>query len=114
MPRSNGFAEKATGDQKGDHIFHSTVKPAVSGSGRSRGKQTRVLLLSLPLRAEAADAETVGGLPASAFLLAALPGASSTVYNDCPEPRRFNMRSADWHGAFFCHGEGAFEKSIRL
>gem|GEM_PF-5418807 len=49
------------------------VKPAVSGSGRSRGKQTRVLLLTLPLRAEAADAETVGGLPASAFYALGTP-----------------------------------------
>jgi hypothetical protein len=41
-------------------------------------EQSRVLLLSVPYALKAADSETVGGLPASAFLLAAPPNASST------------------------------------
>ena len=36
-------------------------------------EQPRVLLLSVPYALKAADAETVGGLPASAFMLAASP-----------------------------------------
>jgi hypothetical protein len=40
-------------------------------------EQPRVLLLSVPYALKAADAETVGGLPASAFVLAA-PSASIT------------------------------------
>src|SRR5260370_9333493 len=40
-------------------------------------EQPRVLLLSVPYALKAADAETVGGLPASAFVLAA-PAASTT------------------------------------
>jgi hypothetical protein len=43
------------------------------------GEQPRVLLLSVPYALKAADAETVGGLPASAFLLAGRPTASSTI-----------------------------------
>ena len=39
-------------------------------------EQPRVLLLSVPYALKAADAQTVGGLPASAFVLAA-PGGSS-------------------------------------
>ncbi len=54
-------------------------------SGQGEGK--RVLLLSVPYALKAADAETVGGLPPSAFVLAAPPfggneaaaGASSTA-----------------------------------
>ncbi len=42
-----------------------------------RGEQPRVLLLSVPYALKAADAETVGGLPASAFVLAT-PTTSST------------------------------------
>ena len=41
------------------------------------GEQARVLLLSVPYALKAADAQTVGGLPASAFVLAA-PGANVT------------------------------------
>jgi hypothetical protein len=41
-------------------------------------EQPRVLLLSVPYALKAADAETVGGLPASAFVLAA-PVADSTT-----------------------------------
>ena len=40
-------------------------------------EQPRVLLLSVPYALKAADAETVGGLPASAFLLAPVVNSSS-------------------------------------
>ena len=56
-----------------------------SGEGRWLGvringgeEQPRVLLLSVPYALKAADAETVGGLPPSAFVLAA-PGASAAA-----------------------------------
>jgi hypothetical protein len=42
-------------------------------------EQARVLLLSVPYALKAADAETVGGLPASAFLLAAATTANATA-----------------------------------
>jgi hypothetical protein len=55
-------------------------------------EQPRVLLLSVPYALKAADAETVGGLPASAFMLAA-PGAvaaaaasSSAADSSAPPP----------------------------
>ncbi len=41
-------------------------------------EQSRVLLFSVPYALKAADAETVGGLPASAFMLVAPPARSST------------------------------------
>jgi hypothetical protein len=51
-------------------------------------EQPRVLLLSVPYALKAADAETVGGLPASAFVLAAPislnngPAVGSTIQNN--------------------------------
>jgi hypothetical protein len=42
-------------------------------------EQPRVLLLSVPYALKAADAETVGGLPASAFVLAAPPASMSST-----------------------------------
>jgi hypothetical protein len=48
------------------------VQPLLQGSG----EQPRVFLVSAPYALKAGDAETVGGFPPSAFLLAA-PGTSS-------------------------------------
>lgn len=42
-------------------------------------EQPRVLLLSVPYALKAADAETVGGLPPSAFMLAAAPASVAAV-----------------------------------
>src|SRR6267378_5197604 len=47
----------------------------VQASGQS--EQPRILLLSVPYALKAADAETLGGLPASAFILAAPARMSS-------------------------------------
>jgi hypothetical protein len=41
-------------------------------------EQPRVLLLSVPYALKAADAETIGGLPPSAFMLAAPPASSTS------------------------------------
>jgi hypothetical protein len=46
-----------------------------------QAEQPRVLLLSVPYAMKAADADTVGGLPASAFLLAAPLSTSPTTAN---------------------------------
>jgi len=58
----------------------------VSGEARWVGvqiegqlEQPRVLLLSVPYALKAADAETVGGLPPSAFVLVAPPSAGATA-----------------------------------
>src|SRR5579871_1401236 len=42
-----------------------------------RPEEPRVVLLSVPYALKAADADTIGGLPPSAFLMAAAPGVSS-------------------------------------
>jgi hypothetical protein len=42
-------------------------------------EQPRIMLLSVPYALKAADAQTVGGLPASAFVLAAPPAAGITA-----------------------------------
>ena len=44
---------------------------------QGQAEQPRVSLLSVPYALKAADAQTVGGLPASAFVLAAPPNASN-------------------------------------
>ena len=45
-------------------------------------EQPRVLLLSEPYALKAGDAQTLGGLPASAFVLAAPPSAATTAASD--------------------------------
>ena len=45
-------------------------------------EQPRVLLLSVPYALKAADAETIGGLPPSAFVLAAPPSTSAAATSD--------------------------------
>jgi hypothetical protein len=55
------------------------------------GEQPRVLLLSVPYALKAADAQTLGGLPASAFVLAApsstaSPGAASAPSSNSVTP----------------------------
>ncbi len=64
----------------------------VSGEARWLGvqpagqeEQPRVLLLSVPYAIKAGDAETIGGLPPSAFMLAPAPG-STTVINQTSSP----------------------------
>jgi hypothetical protein len=47
-------------------------------------EQPRVLLLSVPYALKAADAETVGGLPPSAFVLAAPPAGNGTAAASAP------------------------------
>jgi trimeric autotransporter adhesin len=79
-------------DAKGNYIVQlGATKPEglpldlfTSGEARWLGvrvnggeEQPRVLLLSVPYALKAADAETVGGLPASAFLLAGAANAAS-------------------------------------
>ncbi len=60
-------------------------------------EQARVLLLSVPYALKAADAETVGGLPASAFMLAApaggtaLPGTNGTSPSDVTSATSSNV-----------------------
>ena len=44
---------------------------------QGQAEKPRILLLSVPYALKAADAQTVGGLPASAFVLAAPPSATS-------------------------------------
>jgi trimeric autotransporter adhesin len=46
--------------------------------------QPRVLLLSVPYALKAADADTLGGLPASAFLTTGSPGAQSSTSPAAP------------------------------
>jgi hypothetical protein len=49
-------------------------------------EQPRVLLVSVPYALKAADSQTLGGLPASAFVLAAPIVAESTVSSPAPSP----------------------------
>ncbi len=47
-----------------------------------QAEQPRVLLVSAPYALKAADAETIGGLPPSAFVLAAPPSGGASVSSD--------------------------------
>src|SRR5579863_10098220 len=46
---------------------------------QGQAEQPRTLLMSVPYALKAADAETIGGLPPSAFLKAAAPGSASAA-----------------------------------
>jgi len=64
----------------------------VQASGQH--EQPRILLLSVPYALKAADAETLGGLPASAFVLAAPATASATVGTTDPATSAATSASA--------------------
>jgi hypothetical protein len=70
----------------GDLLLHSLGEARlVWGHGRMGGAAARAAA-ERALRAEAADAEAVGGLSASAFLLAAPPTASTTITTSGTSP----------------------------
>src|SRR5271157_4645968 len=86
--------QNVTADAKGNYTVQlGATKPEglplelfSSGEARWLGvrvnggeEQPRVLLLSVPYALKAADAETVGGLPASAFVLAAPPTSMTST-----------------------------------
>jgi hypothetical protein len=54
----------------------------VQAQGQS--EQPRMLLMSVPYALKALDAETVGGLPPSAFVKAAAPGVASAANSNAP------------------------------
>src|ERR1700722_19993870 len=88
--------QNVTADVKGNYTVQlGATKPEglpldlfTSGEARWLGvsinggsEQPRILLLSVPYALKAADAETVGGLPASAFMLATAPSAVGASIN---------------------------------
>jgi hypothetical protein len=62
-------------------LFASGEARWLGVQAEGQAEQPRVLLLSVPYALKAGDAETVGGLPASAFLLAAPPVSGSLAAN---------------------------------
>jgi N-acetylneuraminic acid mutarotase len=60
-------------------IFASGEARWLGVQPQGRAEQPRVLLMSVPYALKAGDAETVGGMPPSAFVLAAPPTRGSTV-----------------------------------
>ena len=86
--------QNVTADSKGNYTIQLGATQSeglplelfTSGEARWLGvrvnggeEQPRVLLLSVPYALKAADAETVGGLPPSAFMLAASPASVAAV-----------------------------------
>jgi hypothetical protein len=59
-------------------LFASGKARWLGVQAQGQAEQPRVLLLSVPYALKAGDAQTVGGLPASAFVLAAPPPFNST------------------------------------
>src|SRR5260370_29082351 len=60
-------------------LFSSGEARWLGVRGNGGEEQPRVLLLSVPYALKPADAETVGGLPASAFVLAAPPPSTTSA-----------------------------------
>ena len=89
--------QNVTADVKGNYTVRLGATPPeglpldlfTSGEARWLGvringgeEQPRVLLLSVPYALKAGDAQTLGGLPASAFVLAAPPTAAAQSTGD--------------------------------
>jgi hypothetical protein len=60
-------------------LFASGEARWLGVQAEGQAEQPRVLLLSVPYALKAGDAQTVGGLPASAFVLAAPPASSNAA-----------------------------------
>src|SRR5215469_9034911 len=60
-------------------VFSSGEARWLGVQQQSEAEQPRIMLLSVPYALKAGDAATVGGLPASAFVLAAPPNAKSVA-----------------------------------
>jgi len=68
-------------------LFASGEARWLGVQAQGQAEQSRVLLLSVPYAMKAADAETIGGLPASAFVLAAPAagsGSTTSLQNNGP------------------------------
>ncbi len=83
-PDETGHYTVALGATKNEGLptglFASGEARWLGVQAEGQAEQPRVLLLSVPYALKAADAETVGGLPPSAFMLAA-PSATSNTRN---------------------------------
>ena len=77
--KGNYTAQLGAGKSEGLPLeLFNTSEPRWLGVRINSGEeQPRVLLLSVPYALKAADAETIGGLPPSAFVLAAPPNAGA-------------------------------------
>jgi hypothetical protein len=75
MPDSSGHYSVLLGSTKAEGIpadlFHTQEQRWLGVQVQGEAEQRRVLLASVPYAVKAGDAQTVGGLPASAFVLAA-------------------------------------------
>jgi lysophospholipase L1-like esterase len=66
-------------------VFNSTEARWIGVTANGGVEQPRVMLLSVPYALKAADAETLGGLPVSAFLqVGAQTAAANNTSNACP------------------------------
>jgi hypothetical protein len=73
-------------------LFVSGEARWLSVQAQGQAEQPRILLLSVPYALKAADAETLGGKPASAFLLAT-PSAGKNSSNQVPAPQIGNAQA---------------------
>ena len=83
QPDRNGHYSAQLGATKTDglpmDLFASGEARWLAVSINGGPEQPRVLLLSVPYALKAGDAQTLGGLPPSAFMLAPQPGSSSAM-----------------------------------
>jgi hypothetical protein len=88
-PDSNGHYTVMLGLTKPDglpaELFISEQARWVGAQVSGQAEQQRVLLVSAPYALKAGDAETVGGFPPSAFVLAAPVNANGASANDASE-----------------------------
>src|SRR6516164_5386933 len=83
MPDSGGHYSVLLGSTRAEGIpadlFNTQEQRWLGVQVQGEAEQARVLLVSVPYAMKAADAETIGGRPASAFVLAAPPNANPAI-----------------------------------
>ncbi|HWY58888.1 MAG TPA: hypothetical protein VNZ03_30780 [Terriglobales bacterium] len=84
----------ASADGVPQSLFNSAEVHWVSTQISGQREQSRVLLLSVPYALKAADAETLGGLPASAFMHATVGGAQGKTGAPVASPSSANLPPA--------------------
>jgi hypothetical protein len=65
-------------------LFNSGEARWLGVQAQGQAEQPRTILMSVPYALKAGDAETVGGLPPSAFVKAAAPGVASPANSNAP------------------------------
>ena len=121
QPGKDGSYSVLLGSSRADGMpidLFATAEPRWLEIEADQVKQPRVLLSSVPYAMKAVDAETLGGLPASAYLRTGTPEAAAALAAAAPAAstsigRRYGSPRDEWHTQLYRHVHG-FHQSGQL